>query len=243
MAEFLDLTSSTTAVCAYITCICVSNAVHVLLRPVFREALASVSPLPDHLRNTDRVITNICKATSLLILCSWEGFWSASYDAFVLNTWANLSLTRKITIMYTVTDASSFLTTWMPPSTFYHHLATSVFAAWVCIDPNILSYGAARLILWYGLCSTLTFCVNAYIATIYLFSKPLVSLARTCVVIYGLSLAINWVKLFPDLYFLVIDSSPWMSILYVACVAVLVYDDQRLMKKLLEYSSVEKCKV
>lgn len=235
----LDLSLSLPTISAFAICVGLSALTHILFRPVAKEALASVSTDPNHLRNVDRVMTNLCKAASLMIICSWEGFWQSAYDAFVLDQWNDLSMTRKIVIVYTMTDASSFLTTWMPPSTFFHHAATTLFAIWVCLDPSVMTYGAARLMLWYGLCSSLTFCVNGFIATLYLFEKRLTILAHYCLVIYGLSLAVNWMKLFPDLIGLVAVSPWWASGLYLTFVSILVYDDQRLMRKLFEFSSSE----
>jgi len=234
---------------------------HVLAKPIAIEALTSVDPSEKHLRNADRVVTNFAKAGCLFLLCVNPLFWSTSYNAFWLDRWDDLAFTRLVVILYTVTDISSFLTTWMPKRTAFHHGVTGLFALLTCTCSTILTMEWPRLMLWYGLCSTLTYLVNFFIGTIYCFKTPIRTLAVYAACVYTLALMINWIKFMPAVVrmltgprtystTLVVDALgwevaprflalilPWVErFLLVAISTILVHDDINLLRALIGYS-------
>jgi len=242
------------------TAVTLSCLFHVLAKPVAAEALAHVDPSPKHLRNVDRVVTNFAKAGCLFLLTTNPAFWYTAYEAFWWSKWDDLAFTRTVVILYTVTDISSFLTTWMPKRTAFHHAVTGLFAIVTCAHNDILTLTFPRLMLWYGLCSTVTYLVNFFIGTIYCFKAPLRTLAVYAAAIYAVALAINWVKFMPALIQMVLDDRayfggllthwrlvdadslwlfvmPWLErLLLVSISAILVHDDINLLQSLIDFA-------
>jgi len=242
------------------TAVTLSCLFHVLAKPVAAEALAHVDPSPKHLRNVDRVVTNFAKSGCLFLLTTNPAFWCTAYEAFWWSKWDDLAFTRAIVILYTVTDISSFLTTWMPKRTAFHHGVTGLFAIVTCACNDILNLTFPRLMLWYGLCSTVTYLVNFFIGTIYCFKAPLRTLAVYAAAIYAVALAVNWVKYMPELIQMVLDKRTYLgdlllkfnlvessSLLVLACPwverglllaisAILVHDDINLLQSLIDFA-------
>lgn len=241
------------------TTVSLSCLFHLVAKPVVKEALFSVDADPKHVRHSDRVITNFAKAGCLSFLTMNPLFWYISYQAFYWSKWEHLASTRFVVILYTVTDISSFFTTWMQPRTAFHHAVTGLFAVVTCACQSILELQFARLMLWYGLCSTVTYLVNFFIGTIYCFRTPLRTLASYSALIYAASLAINWVKYIPGVVSMIVDERqffasllvdhcsfpsfltfllfPWIErLLLVSITSILIHDDIQLLRSLIEYS-------
>jgi hypothetical protein len=241
------------------TTVALSCLVHVLAKPVAKEALASVDSSERHMRHTDRVVTNFSKACCLFLLTINPLFWYVSYEAFWSDKWENLAFTRMVVILYTATDLSSFLTTWMPKRTAFHHGVTGLFAIVTCAYQDILTLAFPRLMLWYGLCSTVTYLVNFFIGTIYCFNQPLKSLAIYAATIYAAALGVNWIKYMPALVAMLLEERlffaksiipfgfidetlvllimPWVErFLLVGITSILVHDDIKLLRSLIDYS-------
>lgn len=240
------------------TTVTLSWLFHMLAKPVALEALSSVDPSPKHLRHADRVVTNFAKAGCLFLLTVNPLFWFTAYEAFWSDRWEDLAFTRMVVILYTVTDLSSFLTTWMPKRTAFHHGVTGLFAIVTCAYQEILTLVFPRLMLWYGLCSTITYLVNFFIGTLYCFKQPLKTLASYSAAIYALSLGINWIKYMPALTAMLLEERlffvkllddygvchplltlllPWIERLSLAGItAILVHDDMKLLQSLIDFS-------
>ena len=242
------------------TMVSFSYLFHVLAKPVASEALSHVDPSPSHMRNVDRVVTNFAKAGCLFLLTVNPQFWYNAYEAFWWDKWEDLAFTRLVVILYTVTDISSFLTTWMPKRTAFHHVVTGLFAIAVCSCQSILDLEWPRLMLWYGLCSTVTYLVNFFIGTIYCFKAPLRTLAVYAAGIYAVSLGVNWIKFVPALVVMLLGertyfasllvgygflsetsvlhlAMPWCErFLLLSISAILIHDDINLLRSLIDFA-------
>ncbi len=232
--NMFDLEDSYTALGAFFVSTMLCTLLHYAMKPIAKEV---VSMAKHDERHVNRVVTNSLKTCGLFCLCTSPIFWTSAYDAFVYDSWTNLSRVRWIVILYTTSDAASFLTTWLPWSTWFHHLLTTAFALYTCLSPGVLVNEWSRLTLWYGLCSTPTYLVNGFIATLYIFPTVIKTLCHYAIGIYGLSLAINWIKFIPAFLHLIVSAVCWQKLIF-SFGFVWMYDDCHLLKRLIDFSEV-----
>lgn len=230
----LDLGDSYHAISALFIATMLCSVSHLVLKPVASEIIDMVGK---DTRHVNRLVTNCLKTTFLFGLTSSYWFWSCSYRAFVYNDWTDLVALRWIVILYTCSDIASFLTTWMQWSTWIHHLLTGSFAVYTCLSSTVASHPWAQLTLWYGLCSTPTYLVNGFIASIYMFPRPPKSLGYYSIILYSVALAINWSKFIPTLLSLLMTVS-WYQKLVLCFGFAWIYDDCKLLHSIFELSEI-----
>ena len=149
------------------------------------------------------VAADLIKASVLLaFLCSsaWWRVLERIYGASGHQGWddPNVRATvRWFAVTYGATDASQFFTVKMAASTQVHHAITTAFAVMLALQPlHAPLHPCSKALLWYGMCSTTAYMVNAYKALRVVITPHRGVMERLrlgAAFIYAAELAVNWV--------------------------------------------------
>lgn len=143
------------------------------------------------------VVADLTKAAVLGGCMCTPTWWRVIYVVLVENVRTDPVVNeavRHFALVYCATDLAQFVWVKMPRSTIQHHAATSAFGLYVALLAEPALYPAfIWALLWYGLCSTAAFSVNAYKALRVVSVAPWVDvLRRVAAATYAAELYINW---------------------------------------------------
>ena len=185
------------------------------------------------------VVANLSKSLILAILCiGTTRFWVVTYNSLFLDKFLNLEL-KRCSLVYAATDVVAlFLVPKLPRSTIIHHVVTA-FLCLGCTGINLSQHGwegilgVGKMVMLYGLFSSISFPVNAYLALRVVYPKKqwLYTLCNLSFWLYILCCAINWSA--HGYWLLWLFSHGEFSVyafLYCFLIAAMVNDDITLMK-------------
>ena len=192
------------------------------------------------------VAANIAKAFYLAVMSISSKYATGIYNCIFLDKYPRLEIKRS-GHLYVATDlVALFFVPKLPRSTILHHVATTGLLLMVsCINLEIKGWagllGVSKMCLFYGMCSTYCYLVNAFLAlrVIYPVSwRSMEVLCKLSLWIYLACCAVNWsVHLF-WLGGLVLQWELSLPVLlYTIPIASMVNDDIKLIKWLMNLDS------
>lgn len=192
------------------------------------------------------VAANISKAFYLALMSFSIKFGRGVYNCIYLDVYPRLAVKRS-GHLYIATDlVALFLVPKLPNSTILHHVTTTALMLLVsCINLELKGWtgllGVSKMCLFYGMCSSYSYLVNAFLAlrVFYPISwKSMVVFCKLSLWIYLACCAVNWsVHLF-WLGSLILNWELSVPVLlYTVPIASMVNDDIRLIKWLYNMNS------
>ena len=215
---------------------------------VFKKIWSSLDPCfasisPPH--KQWYVIANLSKSFFLAVLTLSTRYWKGSYLALYRDEFQRMELKRCM-MMYIATDVVAlYMVPKLPKSTILHHIATaSICVIFAGVDVSIKGWdgllGVCKMSLFYGVFSTITFTVNAYLAlrVVYPNAKWLILLVKFSLWVYIACCAGNWTihGLWVVGVVLNLEISVY-TVLYLLVISAMVHDDIVLIKWLIKRSS------
>lgn len=220
-----------------IIAICVAKSVWHYLDPQFR------SIIPAH--KQWYVVANLCKAFILGCMVLSSRYWNYVYRSYALDQMEMLYV-KRCAILYVSTDVVALLLVpKLPRSTIMHHVSTTIlivgsFALNLEIEGYRGFIGVGKMLILYGVFSTIPYLVNAYLAlrVVYPEANWLGIIVKLSVWSYILCCACNWTTHLLWLFSLILNMElSVINVLYLAGISMLVNDDIVLIKWLMKRSS------
>ena len=192
------------------------------------------------------VVANLSKSLFLAIMATSIRYWYNAYSSFFLDEFPRTDV-KRIGIMYIATDiVALYMVPKLPRSTILHHVCTaSLITIMTTMDITVKGWGGVlgvfKMVILYGIFSTIAFAVNAYLAlrVVYPKAKWLSGLAKFSLCLYLVCCAGNWgIHVFWIIRLIVsMDISLWCVLYLVTIAFTLVQDDVVLIKWLIKRSS------
>ncbi len=191
------------------------------------------------------VVANFSKVFFLGVMAVGRRFWIAFYLRFFLDEFDTLTM-KRFGMTYAVTDlVALYMVPKLPQSTVLHHVTTVLLCLLIsAMDLTVKGWGGllgmTKMIVFYGMCSTVAYPVNAYLAlrVVYPKAKWLTGLVKLSMWTYVVCCAVNWTAHGLWLVGLVINMDISAApLLYLVPVAVMINDDIVLMKWLIKRSA------
>lgn len=190
------------------------------------------------------VVANLAKSFALGCMCLTTRYWIGSGYGFFYDNLDPVNVKRCCILYISIDLVALIIVPKLPFSTKMHHITTTLLIMMVTAT-NIQAkgysglLGVSKMVVLYGIFSTMAFLVNAYLA-LRVYSKRawLHVLAKMSLWPYVLCCACNWT--FHLIWFCSLVYSFELSIvnvLYVLAVSTMVNDDIVLMKWLARRSS------
>ncbi len=184
------------------------------------------------------VVANLFKAFFLGCMAFSSRYWIGSYNGLVFDSFAGLEV-KRTGMLYLVTDlVALYMVPKLPTSTILHHISTTVLIMTVTtLDITLNGWsgllGVVKMSLLYGIFSSVSFCVNAYLAfrVVYPKAKWMPALVHLSLWPYILMCAANWTMHTVWLVRLIVTLDISISpVLYLLAIAAMVHDDIVLIK-------------
>ena len=136
------------------------------------------------------IVSNLIKGGILCYLCL--SYYHKFFGIFIKEQWDDL-LYKKVAISYAATDfCSLFIVSKMALSTTIHHIVVVIFTALI-INQKIEFYTILYSIIVYGFFSSLSYIVNIYLATRFLFNKKInKQICKFAYYSYIILCTVNW---------------------------------------------------
>ena len=236
--DLIDAIMALVILCALVT---VGMMVCKKIWSSFEPSFASINPP----HKQWYVIANLSKSFFLAVLTFSTRYWKGSYLALYRDEFQRIELKRCM-VMYIATDVVAlYMVPKLPKSTILHHIATaSICMIFAGVNVSIKGWdgllGVCKMSLFYGVFSTVTFTVNAYLAlrVVYPNAKWLTLLAKFSLWTYIACCAGNWTihALWLAGAILNLEISVY-AVLYLLVISSMVHDDIVLIKWLIKRSS------
>ena len=191
------------------------------------------------------VVANLCKSFFLGCMALSPRYWKLVYQSYYLDNMDAIYV-KRCAILYVGTDlVALFMVPKLPRSTIFHHIVTTVLIVTVCaLNMEIKGYfgitGVGKMLILYGIFSTIPYLVNAYLALRVVYSKAkwLDIVVKLSLWAYILCCALNWSIHLIWLGTLIMNMELSIaSVVYIAAISMMVNDDIVLIKWLMKKSS------
>jgi hypothetical protein len=188
------------------------------------------------------VVANMSKGIILGLLCISPKYWIGSYKCFIQDECQLVELKRSVVIFITTDLVALFLVPKLPFTTVMHHTVVTIVSI-ILFSINIGTkgfndiFGVAKLSVFYGVCSTVPFSVNLYLALRVVYPKSFVvsAIRWIALVSYVICCFFNWSV---HLYWLVrLSDFSIYSMVYMGLLVSIVRDDIILMSWLARRAS------
>lgn len=191
------------------------------------------------------VVANLSKSFFLCCMAVSPRYWEGTYDAYIHQRIEGINM-KRCGMMYVATDlVALFMVPKLPLSTVLHHITTILLILIVStVNINVEGFsgllGVCKMVLLYGVFSTIPYLVNTYLALRVVYSKDswLHLVVKISLWPYVLCCVCNWTVHLIWAGFLLynIDLSV-PNILYLLAISTMVNDDIVLIKWLIRKSS------
>ncbi len=229
--------------CLFVLCVLttIGMLIFKLAWETFDHQFASITPS----HKKWYVVANLTKAFYLAVLAFSNRYWIGAFRGFFYDTFQMTELKRCGIIYITADTVALFMVSKLPRSTQLHHIATNILCLLIA-GTNMSTkgwnglLGVSKMSLLYGIFSSVSFPVNAYLAlrVVYSKSRRLPALVKLSLWTYLACCAGNWTVhvlwlagLAYNLHF------SFYTALYLVPVALMVNDDIVLIKWLVKKGS------
>ena len=192
------------------------------------------------------VVANMSKSLFLAVLCFSSRYWVGTYRLFYYDRWQQRVEIKRSMAIYVATDVVALcLVPKLPVSTVIHHVTTALLTVVVsAVNLDVPGHagilGPSKMLVLYGICSTVSYLVNAYLALRVVYPKAgwLKVLCKLSLATYLVCCGFNW-----TIQGMYITGFWWdrdyslYTLLYPLLIATIVHDDIVLMRWLFRQSS------
>ena len=231
--------------CAILFTLCIMVTIGLVLAKFMWETLdprfASITPSHKKLY----VVANMSKAFFLACMAFSSRYWIGAYLGFFLDEFQTVEL-KRCGMLYISTDVVAlYMVRKLPRSTVLHHISTSALIMLVSsMDISVKGWkgllGVCKMSLIYGVLSSFSFLVNAYLGlrVVYPKAKWMYWFVKISLYPYVLCCTINWTihAVWLTGVISAFDFS-FYNLLYVLAIMFMAHDDIILIRWLLQRSS------
>ena len=226
-------------------CLCTLVTVGLILAKFIWEKLDSRFATITPAHKKWYVVANISKAFFLACMAFSSRYWIGAYLGFFRDEFQTVEL-KRCGMLYLTTDVVAlYMVPKLPRSTILHHISTATLIMLVSsMDISIKGWegllGVCKMSLIYGVLSSFSFLVNAYLGLRVVYPKAtwMHWLVKISLYPYVLCCAVNWTVHAVWLVGAIttLDMSIY-NVFYVVAISFMVHDDLVLIKWLIKRSS------